>query len=128
MWNTSGRIANILLRQTPLRFYSPTYLLTELSNHQEKLARKLRLDYQQLLELQHIVTRKIDFVEEKRIATRNWIAAEKLTSGIDMDDIAFVALSLELECPIWTGDKKLLNLLSGIQVYSTSQLEEHLNG
>lgn len=29
-------------------------------------------------------------------------------TGMTKYDIPFVALSIELECPLWTGDKKLL--------------------
>jgi len=128
IWNTNGRIANILCRRTSLSYYSLTYLLFELTKHKEKLSNKLGLDSEQFFELQRIATRRITFVEEAQISSANWIKAEKLTTNVDLDDIAFVALSLELKCPLWTGDKQLSNSLTGIQVYQTSQLHELLNG
>lgn len=124
MWNSNGRIANILLRQTILKIYSPTYLLLELSNHKEKLSSKLQLDNQQFLELQYIVTRRITFVDEEQISIQNWLKAEELTANVDMDDIAFVALALELKCPLWTGDRRLSKSLNEIKVYQTAQLDK----
>ncbi|NJM94099.1 MAG: nucleotide-binding protein [Cytophagales bacterium] len=128
MWNTNGRIAHILSRKSTLSFYSPTYLLLEIANHKEKLSKKIILDSVQFLELQHIATRRITFVDEGQISYANWIKAERLTSEVDSDDIAFVALALELKCPLWTGDKRLSNAITEIQIYQTSQLDELLNG
>lgn len=34
---------------------------------------------------------------------------EKLVEGIDDYDAPFMALSLALKAPLWTGDKKLIN-------------------
>lgn len=126
MWNTNGRIANILARKTNLNFYSPSFLLLELDEHKKKLVNKLQLDREEFLELQHITTRRITFIEEGQISANHWIKAEQLTSHIDSDDIAFVALALELNCPLWTGDKKLANSLTEISVYQTPQIEELL--
>jgi predicted nucleic acid-binding protein len=38
-----------------------------------------------------------------------WQEAEALVSDIDVDDIAFVALTLYLQAYLWTGDKVLYN-------------------
>jgi len=65
IWNSNGRIANLLIRKTMFNLFSPTYLLIELSNHQDKLAKKLALKSEQFLELKHLVTRRIRFVEEE---------------------------------------------------------------
>lgn len=128
MWNTNGNIANILLRRTSLNLYAPTYLLLELSNHQDKISKGLGINQEQFLELQHIATRRITFIDEVQISPNNWMKAEKLTTNIDMDDIAFVSLALELKCALWTGDKRLSKSLTGITVYQTSQLDKMLNG
>ncbi|MEM1322332.1 MAG: PIN domain-containing protein [Bacteroidota bacterium] len=50
---------------------------------------------------------KIIFVNEADISTVNFIAAYRLCKDIDEKDTPFIALSLELECKIWTRDKEL---------------------
>ncbi len=95
MWNTHSRIAHILTNQDfNLNFFSPSYLLLEISNHQEKLSKRLNLNLEEFLELQHLVTRRIRFIAEDQISEDNWINADELTRNVDSDDIAFVALAL----------------------------------
>tara|TARA_R110002096_G_C14392562_1_gene706660 strand:+ start:252 stop:440 length:189 start_codon:yes stop_codon:yes gene_type:complete len=38
-----------------------------------------------------------------------WLQAAELTKGVDESDTPFVALAMELNVPLWTGDKKLIN-------------------
>jgi predicted nucleic acid-binding protein len=102
-------------------------LLFELTKHQEKLLDKLNLNSDQFLELKHITTREIRFIEEEQISFQNWEKAYEMTKIIDSDDVAFVALALELNCPLWTGDKKLSSSLTKVKTYKTSQLSELLN-
>ena len=84
----------------------------------------LKIGSQEILELQHLVTQNIHFVSESQIPEDNWIQAEKLTSHIDNDDIAFVALSLELKSLLWTGDKKLYRKVKGLEILTTEQIAE----
>ena len=54
-----------------------------------------------------------------------WLEAKQLVSGIDMDDLPFVALALYLDAYLWTGDKILYNGLKtkGFEkVISTQEL------
>lgn len=41
------------------------------------------------------------------IESRHWHEADRLTKEVDSKDISFVALSLQTEALLWTGDKKL---------------------
>jgi len=126
IWNLNGRIANLLIRKTSLNLYSPTFLLVELTNHQHKLSKKLCLEPSQFLELKHLITRQIRFVEEERISSQNWIKANELTKTIDSDDVAFVALCLELNCPLWKGDKRLSKSLTEVKSLQTYEIYELL--
>ena len=49
----------------------------------------------------------ITFVSEELISERSWISAYGLTKDVDEDDTPFVALALELNTKLWTGDKTL---------------------
>lgn len=94
--------------------------------HQHKLSKKLSLEPSQFLELKHLATRQIRFIEEERISSQNWNNANELTKIIDSDDIAFVALSLELNCPLWTGDKRLSKSLTEVKTLQTYEIYELL--
>lgn len=121
--NTNSRIAGILTKpDSSLILHAPTYLLTELVEHRQKLEKALKLGPNGILELTHIVTRRINFIHEQQISTQNWIEAEKITAVVDCDDAVFVALALELKCALWTGDKKLQREISGIEILSTDIL------
>ncbi|MBI5378756.1 MAG: PIN domain nuclease, partial [Nitrospirae bacterium] len=48
--------------------------------------------------------------------------ATKLIGGRDPDDAHLLALSLKLNCPIWSNDKDFEQL--GVDVYTTSALIE----
>jgi len=51
--------------------------------------------------------KKIDLIDIETIRKTTWEKALELTKHVDAFDAPFVALSLELASPLWTGDKKL---------------------
>ncbi|RDC65639.1 PIN domain-containing protein [Adhaeribacter pallidiroseus] len=67
----------------------------------------------------------IELISEEVISTSSWKKALEFTASIDEDDTPFVALALEINGLLWTGDKKLLKGLTekGLQnVLSTQDL------
>jgi predicted nucleic acid-binding protein len=59
----------------------------------------------------------------------NWQKAKSLTEGVDNDEIGFVALALQNDGWLWTGDRKLANHLKEhgfTKVISTIELYEAL--
>ena len=106
--NTQGHIANLLMTKGIFEFYTPNYILIELSNHQNKLMKLLSIDSkEEIIELRSIITQNIEFIDEKLISKEHWKRADILTKNVDSDDIAFVALAFHLDGIVWTGDKKL---------------------
>ena len=70
-------------------------------------------------------------VNETQISSENWKIADDLTKGVDSKDIAFVALTLELEATLWTLDRKLQEHLiekSFTDVVNTYELEQLFHG
>ncbi|MCF8235219.1 MAG: hypothetical protein K9G67_10555 [Bacteroidales bacterium] len=55
---------------------------------------------------------RIDFVCASYVGSESRQKAYDLCKDIDIKDTPFMALSLELNVPIWTGDKKLRNALT----------------
>ncbi|GAB2770833.1 hypothetical protein GCM10027275_11920 [Rhabdobacter roseus] len=55
--------------------------------------------------------------------------AVRLTSGVDTDDVAFVALTLHKNGWLWTGDKKLITHLKAMgfdRIITTGDLYEKI--
>ena len=63
-----------------------------------------------------MVLKKIELLDLESIRYTTWKKAFDLTHTIDVHDTPFVALCLELDSPLWTGDKKLANGLKSKQV------------
>ena len=111
--NPSGTISDLLLNSSnTFDFYSPTYLLDELENHKKKLIKISGLSDKELDYLQRNLFKKIDLIDLESIRESTWEKAIELTKEVDEFDAPFLALALELESPLWTGDKKLIKGLS----------------
>jgi len=51
-------------------------------------------------------------IDLEAIRESTWEKAMELTKDVDEFDAPFIALALEMESPLWTGDKKLVKGLS----------------
>lgn len=106
-----GTISDLLLNSSEtFDFYTPTYILDELDNHKKKLLKITGFSEKELDVLRRNVFKKIDLINLETIKDSTWEKAIELTKGIDEFDAPFIALALELESPLWTGDKKLIEV------------------
>lgn len=125
---SNGRIGTLLLKELegiePLSCY---YLYVEIFDKKEKIKKHSKLEEADLLELLYMVIKRVTFINEDQISKGAWKKAKELTQGIDVKDISFVALTLEMNAKLWTGDKKLYEGLRKKEfhdVLSTQDLEE----
>ena len=113
----NGTISDLLLNSPDtFDFYSPSYILEELENHKKKLLKISRLSEKELDFLQRNIFKKVDLIDLESIRESTWEKAIELTKNVDEFDAPFIALALELESPLWTGDKKLINGLNKKEV------------
>ena len=103
--NTMGEI--LLNAGDSLQFFAPELLLEELDRYSAKLQKASRLSAHQLSESRQRVLASVTMVSEYLISEGSWRSAYALTKGVDENDTPFVALALELEARLWTGDRKL---------------------
>ena len=82
-------------------------LYVELFDKKEKILKYTKIPEGEFLELLYIVLKRIDFINENQISKESWDQAVELTEGIDIKDVSFVALTIETNGILWTGDKKL---------------------
>lgn len=109
----NGTISDLLPNSSnTFDFYSPSYLLDELENHQKKILKISGLSQKELDFLQRNLFKKVDLIDLETIRESTWKKAIELTKTIDEFDAPFIALALELESPLWTGDKKLIKGLN----------------
>lgn len=106
----NSRLRDILL-ESEHKFYAPNYLFVELFRYKDKIIRLGKLDENSLYLYLQMMLEKISFVQIDLITNENREKAYHLCKDIDEKDTIFVALSLELNAQLWTGDKKLKNHL-----------------
>jgi predicted nucleic acid-binding protein len=110
--NSQSWIGQILLHSDKsVKFYSPHFLQVEIQNHIQKIKKIIKLGDSEVYELVDALYTKIHFISEEFIPKDTLIIADELTHDVDFDDVMFVALSIHLNCKLWTGDKELINAL-----------------
>lgn len=103
---SQSRFADILLRPT-LQFYTSERVVIELFKHKEKLVRLSRLPEDDILRLYYLLLRRINLYKDDLVSTENRQTAYALCQDVDETDAPHVALTLELNGLLWTGDSTL---------------------
>lgn len=113
--NSNGTIGDLLFNSDKhFEFYSCSYMRYEIQKHWERLKKISKLPDEQLQISYLQVLSKLKFINEEIIPVETWLASEKITKEIDIDDTDFVALTKFLKATLWTGDKVLYNGLKEI--------------
>ena len=104
----NSTVAKLLIDPTlPIQRFSCHYAVVELFKHQSKIVKYAKKPVDDVIEDLYTIINNLHFYNESLIEHRHWREADRLTSGVDSDDIAYVALALQKEGWLWTGDKKL---------------------
>jgi len=123
-WKTSA-IWGIVYKN--VRLYSPVTALEEIDEHQEEIMRKAKLSKKEYADIRRQLEGWVNFIpiEEYRDCLKR--AAELAGSLTEkermemLDDADFLALSIKLDCPLWTNDALLRKQLQVI-VFSTKDM------
>ena len=107
--NTNSKFSKIILQpKSKLNLYSTDQLENEIAEHWTKLKKISKYSEIELHKVSTLIISKIKFISVQLIPRNLFIAAEKLTSDIDIDDTEFVALTEHIRGKLWTGDKELI--------------------
>ena len=107
--NTNSKFSKIILQpKSKLNLYSTDQLENEIAEHWTKLKKVSKYSEIELHKASTLIISKIKFISVQLIPRNLFIAAEKLTSDIDIDDTEFVALTEHIRGKLWTGDKELI--------------------
>ena len=96
-----------LLFESNRTFFAPNFLIAEIYKHKEKLIKSSKLDESEFYLYFNSIIQKIQFVPMDFISIESKQKAYDLCKDIDVKDTPFIALTLDLKLPFWTGDKKL---------------------
>lgn len=106
--SNSSNIREILLDEA-FTFYAPNYIISEIFAHQRKMLKYTKLKESDFFLIFNLIVENIRFTSLDFISLKNRQMAYDFCVDIDIKDTPFVSLALELEIPLWTGDKKLKN-------------------
>jgi len=124
MTKLDGRTAELYLNPPEERSYhAPEGLIAELSLHRDKIMKLTGATPDQHAEVSEMLLSILTIIPNSAISSKHWEQAFDLVKDIDENDDQFVALALHLNCPLWTGDKKLVNGLrrKGSKLLITSE-------
>jgi len=123
--NSDSKIGDLLLNSGKLiDFYTAEYLRYEIGNQYDKLSKISKQSLDTIAKTEYYITKGINFISEEQIAENTWHSAYNLVKEVDLDDIAFVALSKHLKCKLWTGDSNLIRGLNKKGFMNTIITEE----
>lgn len=98
--------ADTLLR-TDHHFFACELVLVELFKHKERIVQASHLSEDEIVRFYYNLLRRISVYREDLIAPKNWQEAYILCRDVDESDTPHVALALELDGLLWTGDRAL---------------------
>ena len=104
-----SRIREILLTPGMHHFSAPNFVFVELFKHFSKIQRFSVHTPEELVELIEQLVNALELYPESQISLNNRQLAYELCKDIDSKDTPYIALALELNCKLWTGDLELKN-------------------
>jgi putative PIN family toxin of toxin-antitoxin system len=111
--NPNSLIGELLMNvQDKISFVAPEFLIDEIEKYSTKIEKHSKLDQHSLNILKSTIFKVINFISEDNILNHNWIQAFEMLKDVDQKDTPFLALALQLNSKIWTGDKKLIDGIS----------------
>jgi len=102
----ASQIRDILF-ESNINFYSPNILISEIFKHKDKLLKNSKLTESEFDIYFNGIIERIKFIPTDFIGLDSRQKAYDLCFDVDIKDTPFVALSIDLAIPFWTGDKKL---------------------
>lgn len=93
--------------------YIPDIVFSELNRYELRLIQKTKLMHTKFNNFIRMLFEEVIVIPKFAISEENWQKAYIICKDIDEKDTPFVALSLELQIPLWTNDRKLLTGVKG---------------
>lgn len=115
-------VIHTILEQNIL-FYAPEFALEEIKKYKQEIKQKTKLSEADFKEKQKLLTVRISFIPPKMYTS---FLSQALHISPDKEDIDFIALTIALDCGLWSNDNALKEIQK-IDIYSTKELIELLD-
>ena len=115
-----------ILQSSVFEFYAPDFLRIEILKYVDKIQVLGNYTEEEFQLQKEFVFRYITFISDSQIRLSTIKKAKELVFDIDPKDFIFIALCEELQCKLWTGDKKLYSGLmekNYNQIVSSKEIE-----
>ncbi|MEB3342798.1 PIN domain-containing protein [Okeania sp.] len=96
-----------LLLNSNYDFFICEQVLVELFKRKEKILKASQLTEEEIIKIYQTLLKCINLYKEDLILPENLVTAYQLCQDIDETDTPHIALTIELNGLLWTGDKKL---------------------
>jgi predicted nucleic acid-binding protein len=106
----NGRLRQALFTDD-VEFVTPHFSIIELFKYKDKIIKLARQEEAEVLTWLYDIMLQVNYVNEKTLSVEARQQAYDLCKDVDIKDLPFVALTIELDALLWTGDKKLKNAL-----------------
>ncbi|MBL7797749.1 MAG: hypothetical protein JNJ90_14735 [Saprospiraceae bacterium] len=112
----TNKVFSALLKPSKIRevllsgahyFIAPNFIGVEIFKHYPKILKYSVHDEEELIELYKRISDQIEYINPVRVSLENRQKAYDLTFDIDLKDMVYVALALEFDAKLWTGDMQL---------------------
>ncbi len=104
--NSQSSFAETLLNSKH-EFYVCEQILVEMFRHKDKIVKLSKLSENDVVHLYYVLLKRLNLFKEDLISQEHRQNAYELCRGVDETDTPHVALTLELDGLLWTGDKAL---------------------
>lgn len=102
-----SRMRDVLMTAKGVHFYGCRMSIAELFKHKSKILKYSALSEEELFESLQEILQRLSFHDEFSISQPSIQAALELCRDVDEKDTPFVALTIELDGVLWTGDREL---------------------
>jgi predicted nucleic acid-binding protein len=109
------------------KLFAPDFILLEIDKYKSVILKKSKLPKQEFQDFIQRLFQQITVIPALYITDENKEKAKELCEDIDIKDTAYIALSIEMDIPQITRDKKLYNRLIYKQFANIILLEELLH-
>lgn len=109
-----------------LQIYVPDFIFIEISKYEERIIKKTKRE-KEFISFTKELFSEITVIPRLAISKQNYERAVFLCSDIDLKDTPYIALSIELDMPLWTNDKKLIDGLRNKDYTKIITTEEIFN-
>lgn len=111
---------------TNYNFILPDFVLIEIDRYKDVLKSRTKMQKYEFLQWSFFVFSKITILPEYVLSQESIEKSEKLLDKIDLKDISYVALAIQLDLPLLTRDKPLYEGLQKLKFRRVTLFEDFL--